>query len=87
MLEQIKRATEVDADVIGDRLSAVENIRGQIIRVWSGGGRCIEDRRRRTRRNGGGRWIADRGGRIVMTKEPKYFNLKISGKGRLPVFR
>jgi hypothetical protein len=31
MLEQIKRATEVDADVIGDRLSAVENIRGQII--------------------------------------------------------
>ena len=55
MLQQIKRATEVDADVIGDRLSAVENIRGQIIRVWSGGGRRIEDRRRRTRRNGGGR--------------------------------
>ena len=28
MLEQIKRAAEVDADVIGDRLSALENIHG-----------------------------------------------------------
>jgi hypothetical protein len=67
MLEEIKRTTEVDADVIGDRLSAVENIRGQIIGIWSGGGRCIDDRRRRTPRNRGGRWIADRGRRIVMT--------------------
>ena len=41
MLEQIKRAAEVDADVIGDRLSALETIHG----------------------------------------------LRISGKGRLPVFR
>ena len=63
MLEQIKRATEVDADVIGDRLSAVENI----IRVWSGGGRCIEDRRRRTCRTEAVVGSPDRGGRIVMT--------------------
>jgi hypothetical protein len=28
MLEQIKRAAEVDADVIGNRLSAPENIHG-----------------------------------------------------------
>jgi hypothetical protein len=37
MLEQIERATEVDADVIGDRLSAVENkaVRGASVRTFT----------------------------------------------------